>query len=192
MEYNLLSCSAEQVRIPPFQRFWVRTVANNPSLGVPETSYLSGPKSGYLKNLDEYLQLISMNITKQDQSFEGNLRILFTELAVQGLDRFDGLKLSASGLSEKWLSFYSIDNDENKLSFQSLPVSGLLNQTLRIPLDIQTTESGRFLLDWTLPSTYIFSGITAFVIIRPIKFWNCTMGEPINFQWKKVNQILLN
>jgi hypothetical protein len=34
----------------------------------------------------------------------------------------------------------------------------LNEEKIRIPLDIQTTESGRFTMDWTLPESHLFNG----------------------------------
>jgi hypothetical protein len=33
-----------------------------------------------------------------------------------------------------------------------------MDEKTRIPLDIQTTESGQFTLDWTLPESHVFNG----------------------------------
>jgi surface protein len=151
-DYILLSCSAEQVRIPPFQSFWVRTVADNPSLGVTKSSYLSGPETGNLKENELKLPLLTLKVTHQENHFTSRTRILFSDQGEIGLDPFDGPRLSPEGLAANWLSFTSQDQDGRSYAIQSLPP--LTEDQILIPLDIHTTEAGTFSLDWQLPESH--------------------------------------
>jgi surface protein len=159
-DYVNLNCAAEDVLIAPFQSFWIRTTDTNPMLDIPISAYLEDTTEGYFKEKSEQEEqfLITLNIAGMEGLFTNKSQILFTKDASEDLDRFDAPKLSAEGLAKDWLSFYSMDANDRAYAFQSLPVSDLTGDKVRIPLDIQTTESGRFTMDWTLPESHIFSG----------------------------------
>ncbi|MDZ7717561.1 MAG: hypothetical protein U5K72_01925 [Balneolaceae bacterium] len=187
-DYIDLNCAApEDVLIAPFQSFWVRTTGNSPELEIPEAAYLEGTEDGYFKEIERSAKsgedfadldqgndqpsdrskrsdglidgyIVTLQTTSQNEAFTGTTRLMFSDDATAGLDRFDAPKLSAEGLAIRWLSFHSMDADGRTYAFQSLPASNLIEEKVRIPLDIQTTESGRFTLDWTLPESHIFNG----------------------------------
>ena len=164
-DYIDLNCATpEDVHIAPFQSFWVRSTGGSPSLEIPVAAYLQSTTDGYFKDPSkdskslENVPLISLHITSEDELFTGSTRLMFSEDATTGLDRFDAPKLSAEGLASQWLSFYSMDEDRRAYAFQSLPFSNLMDEKVRIPLDIQTTETGHFTLDWTLPEQTVISG----------------------------------
>ncbi|MCG2591128.1 T9SS type A sorting domain-containing protein, partial [Rhodohalobacter sulfatireducens] len=127
-------------------------------------AYLESTTEGYFKESSkgseplEDLPLISFRVTAEEGIFTNRAQILFKEDAKPGLDRYDAPKLSAEGLAAQWLSFYSMDADGRSYSFQSLPSVMLNEEKVRIPMDIRTTESGLFTLDWTLPASHLFSG----------------------------------
>jgi hypothetical protein len=160
-DYVDLNCETpEDVLIAPLQSFWIRTTDANPELEIPMEAYLESTTDGYFKEKsgDEKQLLITLHVTGDDQLFKNRAQILFADEATEGLDRFDAPKLSAEGLASQWLSFHSIDQDGRQYAFQSLPSTMLNEEKIRIPLDIQTTESGRFMMDWTLPESHMFSG----------------------------------
>ncbi len=157
-DYINLNCSVEDVFIAPFQGFWIRTTNRNPELEIPKSSYLETTVVYFKesKKQDENLFNISMTISDEQQVFSNQIDLFFSDEASSGTDHLDAPKLSPEGLAERWVSFYSVDEENNAYSFQSLPND--FEEKKKIPLDIQTTESGRFTLDWTLPGTHVFSG----------------------------------
>src|SRR6056297_3339762 len=178
-DYITQSCAVEdEVPIAPFQAFWVRTTDANPSLEIPEEAYLETTTDGYLKEVESGLiasattaaattqtgteasaeasrtdgYTVTFNLTSRDGIFTNTARLLFGGDATAGLDEWDAPKLSPEGLALQWLSFYSMDDDGRPYAIQSLP--SLLEDQTRIPLDIQTTEAGTFILDWQLPEAH--------------------------------------
>ena len=160
-DYIDLNCATpDDVFIAPFQSFWIRTTDANPGLEIPMEAYLEDTTEGYFKEKtdDEEPFLITLNVSREDGIFTNQAQILFTEEAKEGLDRLDAPKLSAEGLASQWLSFHSMDQDGRRYAFQSLPSSDLSDGKVRIPMDIQTTESGQYTLNWNLPESHMFSG----------------------------------
>lgn len=162
-DYQALNCETlEELPIAPFQAFWIRTTESNPALEIPEEAYLETSTEGYFKEseMKEDLFRIVLNVASEnrEQGFSNRTELYFAENASATLDEMDAIKLSPEGLANRWLSFYSLDQNHKTYAFQSLPVSHLINDKVSIPLDVQTTESGRFTLDWTLPESHIFNG----------------------------------
>lgn len=158
-DYINLNCSVEDVFIAPFQGFWIRTTNRNPELEIPKSSYLETTVDGYYKESKKQgddLFNISMTISDEQEDFTNQVDLFFSDGASFELDQFDAPKLSPEGLADRWLSFYSLGEDNKAYTFQSLPKS--FEEKIKIPLDIQTTESGRFTLDWNLPESHVFSG----------------------------------
>ncbi len=155
--YENLSCSVGDVEIAPFQAYWVRVSDGKNRYKIIKDAYMEGTVNGYFKQSEENEQfLITMNVSNDDETFVNSTRILLKEDASSGLDLIDAPKLSSTGLAKRYLSFYSLDDDNNSYSLQSLPDQ--VDEKLRIPLDITTTESGQFTLDWSLPAINIFDG----------------------------------
>lgn len=161
-EYITLNCEGpDEVYIAPFQSLWIRTTGANPSLGIPENSYLGESADGYFKDDQEKDDqfLLTLNVTAEQTGFENRLQLFFSDDASEGLDKYDAPKLSSRGLVNRWLSFYSTDTESRPYAFQSIPTEELArNQKVRIPLDIETTESGQFTMNWNLPENHVFSG----------------------------------
>lgn len=157
-DYINLSCSVGEVPIAPFQAFWIRTTGDNPQISLPEESYSGETTEDYFKQNQqpEDRFMISLDVTGPDEEFSNQTRFVFSEDGTTDLDPSDGLKRTAEGLASRWLTFYSLDEDQRSYSLQNLPAQ--IEDKLRIPLDIQTTESGRYTLDWTLPQSHIFAG----------------------------------
>ena len=159
-DYVTLSCAADDVEIAPFQSVWLRVTDNSNTLEIPAEAYMDGTTDGYFKqNQSEGQFLITMNMKTEDpqeEVFSTSTRILFDEEASAGSDLMDAPKLSSEGLASQYLSLYSMDEDNNPYALQALPMD--MYKKLSIPLDITTTESGQFTLDWTLPESHVFSG----------------------------------
>ncbi|WP_234572346.1 choice-of-anchor Q domain-containing protein [Rhodohalobacter sp. 614A] len=157
-DYINLSCSVGEVLIAPFQAFWVRTTGENPQINLTEETYSSETTGGYFKQNQqpENRFMISLNVTGTDEVFSNQTRIVFSEDGTTDLDPTDGLKRTPEGLASQWLAFYSIDEDQRNYSLQNLPLE--IDEKVRIPLDLQTTESGKFTMNWTLPESHIFNG----------------------------------
>jgi len=177
-DYITKSCAVDsEVPIAPFQAFWVRTTDANPSLEIPTEAYLNNTTDGYFKEVERSAMsqkdiadlhgekpsapeksvssdrsLITLQVTSADRAFTNTAHLLFGRDATPALDTWDAPKLSPEGLAPKWLSFYSLDDDGRPYAIQSLPT--LTDDQTRIPLDIQTTESGTFTLDWVLPESH--------------------------------------
>ena len=176
-DYITQSCAVDtEVPISPFQAFWVRTTAVNPSLEIPKAAYLGGTEAGYFKDAEKSAMsqkdiadlngegpsgpeksmgadrsLITLQVTGQVGTFTNTAHLLFDGEATITLDKWDAPKLSPEGLAQQWLSLYSMDEEGRSYAIQSLP--GLMEDQTRIPLDIRTTEAGRYTLDWQLPKT---------------------------------------
>ena len=168
-DYINLNCAAGEVHIAPFQAFWIRTTAENPSLSIPEEAYLSSREDGYFKDVEESSDrpegfIVSLDLQSEDGLFKNTVNVMFSRQGTEGMDPFDGLKLSPAGLAERWLSFYALDKDQKKYAFRSLP-DELIQQVLldkvnqvSIPIGIATTEQGSYILNWNLPTTEDYSG----------------------------------
>ncbi|MDZ7717554.1 MAG: T9SS type A sorting domain-containing protein [Balneolaceae bacterium] len=160
-DYMNLSCDGgDDVVIAPFQSIWLRLTDANNSMELPAGTYVEADVNGYFKD-DEPSDrfLITMNVNSEDQqktSFTNTTRILFDDEASTGSDLIDAPKLSSAGLAQNYLSFYSLDEENNPYALQALPTA--MDEKIRIPLDIQTTESGRFTMDWNLPESHTFIG----------------------------------
>jgi surface protein/predicted outer membrane repeat protein len=163
-DYISLSCAIdEQVPIAPFQAFWVRTTEANPSLGIPDAAYLGTEESGYFKDAenetatssDESAPVITLKVNGPDEGFTTATQILFTSGALSGLDEDDAPKLSSIGLASRWLSLYSVDQQDRTYAIQALPKPAA--KSVRIPLAVETTESGVFVLEWSLPESKLFN-----------------------------------
>ncbi|TVQ06314.1 MAG: T9SS C-terminal target domain-containing protein [Balneolaceae bacterium] len=155
-DYLVHSCSLDDVIIPPFQGFWVRVSGDNPSLGISEDVYVGGDIVTKQQDGAKALPLV-LNLNHSDNGFSNRAAILFSELADTGLNPYDALKLDASELTDRWLSFHILDEQGRRFAIRSLPAS--LEEEKRIPLDIRTTEHGFYTLDWTLPSELSRSGL---------------------------------
>lgn len=158
-DYMNQSCSIDNVHIAPFQAFWVRTIDNNPSLSIPKEAYLETMTDGYYKDnkkaqSDDFL--VQFTITSDDGIFTNRANILFSDQGTSAMDKLDAPKRSAAGLTERWLSFYSIGQDQKTYALQSLPLE--IDDKITIPLDVQTTEYGQFILDWNLSEAQSFDG----------------------------------
>jgi hypothetical protein len=175
-DYTTRSCAIDsEVPIAPFQAFWVRTTAVNPSLEIPVEAYLNGTTTGYFKgvesgivaaattkgqqeqgenhnNLQNQSHVVSFTLKNRNGVFSNTAHLLFGDEATANLDKWDAPKISPEGLAPKWLSFYSLDEDGRNYAIQSLP--SLSEDQTRIPLDLQTTEAGTFSLEWTLPEAH--------------------------------------
>lgn len=161
-DYINLSCGMEDVFIAPFQGFWVRTTAVSPSIEIPESAYRQNPANGYFKQEpskgSEPLEGLTLTLKLQsaDGVFTNTAKILFSEEASVDLDEFDAPKLSPAGLASRYLSFYSLGENEKPYALQSLPME--FEEKMSIPLDIETTESGAYTLTWSLPESHLFPG----------------------------------
>ncbi|MDZ7717251.1 MAG: T9SS type A sorting domain-containing protein [Balneolaceae bacterium] len=151
-DYVNVSCDLEEgeVLISPFQAFWIRTTASNPSLGIPEDAYEESTEPGYFKyqqkavaqkastsSLETSEQstsksseksgivnnefAIGLTVQDEEQKFSNSTHIFFSAEATPGLDPIDAPKLSAAGLAEHWVSLHSLDQKGNKYALQSRP-----------------------------------------------------------------------
>ncbi|WP_234567720.1 BspA family leucine-rich repeat surface protein [Rhodohalobacter sp. 614A] len=155
--YQNQSCQGIYSSIEPFQAFWIRTTDNNPELSVPESAYSTRLAKENPAEEDKFL--ISLTVNSEDQVFSNTANIHFSENGTAGLDAQDGIKLSAAGLADHWLSLYSLDQTKKAYAFQSLPENIFTQEEkVSIPVDLQTTEAGRFTLNWTLPESHVFNG----------------------------------
>ncbi len=157
-DYVSRSCDIEKgIEIAPFQSFWIRTTDVHPSASIPEEAYVNSSSEGYFKEKtsgDSEQPLITLNLTSQDNAFSNQLHLLFSDDAKEGLDAMDAPKLSAEGLASEWLSFYSMDSENETYAIQVLPFPAATSQqdktVLEIPLNVETTEDGFFKMDWAL------------------------------------------
>lgn len=162
--YENRSCSVSDdtvIPIAPFQSVWLRLASEGNVLAIGDEAYMEGSADGYFKETEPSSDrfLISLNVISEDQqekSFTNSTRILFDDKASNGSDLMDAPKLSSAGLAKRYLSLHSLDEQNNPYALQALPAT--MEEKTRIPLDIQTTESGRFTMDWTLPESNVFSG----------------------------------
>lgn len=156
-DYLNLNCAEDVIFIPPFSAFWIRTTGEDPELEIPESAYQQVMRAKEIEKPE--LFHIELNLTSSDQSFTNSADILFSDQGTVNLDEFDSPKLSAATLTNRWLSFYSLDQHNIAYAFQNLP-SDLFSkeEKVSIPLDVQTTEAGMYMLDWSLPESHIFNG----------------------------------
>ena len=159
-DYINLSCDAgDGVEIAPYQSVWFRVTDEANRLELPDATFMEDQTKGYFKQNDaKDLFLITLNVESRntEKSYSGLTRILFDEDANQGADLLDAPKFHASGFANRYLSLYSLDADMNPYDLQALPSE--IDQKLRIPLDIATTEAGEYTMQWTLPGPHVFSG----------------------------------
>ena len=174
-DYRTLSCSDGEAEIAPFQAFWIRTLdeQGDPSLSIPEQAYLSvradeqfnrfkdiaNSENSPLKRGDERgVSVLALSVEGEstDDPFSNTTRILFHNEGTEGMDRFDAPKLSPQGLTERWLSFYVLDEQKRGYALRSLPQQ--IDEQLTIPLAIETTQPGAYTLRWALPEPSHFSG----------------------------------
>ncbi|MCC5942505.1 MAG: BspA family leucine-rich repeat surface protein [Balneolaceae bacterium] len=177
-DYQNLVCGIDDVHIAPFQAFWVRTTADNPELVIPETAYLQSTANGYFKKIERSamsdsnivdsgnsslirgdekgVSILALTVAHADKNFKNTVRILFNDEGTFGLDPYDAPKLSPAGLARRWLSFYAMDGNNQPYALRSLPSD--FGDQITVPLDIRTTETGNFILTWSLSEISQFSG----------------------------------
>ncbi|MDZ7720248.1 MAG: choice-of-anchor Q domain-containing protein [Balneolaceae bacterium] len=158
--YENLSCNVGEdavVPVAPFQSVWLRITDMNNDIAVPADAYIEGTTNGYFKGKaspDNFL--ITLNVSSWDQKenhFAASTRILFDDEASAGSDLLDAPMLSSAGLANRYLSFFSMDDDNQSYELQALP--SIMDDKVSIPLDIQTTETGQFEVDWLLPESHV-------------------------------------
>ena len=129
-------------------------------MGIPAEAYLGGTVDGYLKSQPEKelneQPLVQLRVQSDDGIFTNKVNLLFSDQADPGLDVLDAPKLSAKGLAEEWLSFYSMDGQGRRYAMQSLPTEN--EEKVRIPLGIETTQTGIYEMEWRLPSSGALEG----------------------------------
>ncbi|WP_234573345.1 choice-of-anchor Q domain-containing protein [Rhodohalobacter sp. 614A] len=157
-DYRTLSCAGGDVEIAPFQGYWVRVTGDDNTYEIPAAAYMGGTAAGYFKEpvSGEEHFLLSLTVSGGKANFTNTTRILLSEQGTSGRDLSDGPKRSPAGLARRYLSFYSLDTEGRPYAVQSVP--SRLEEALRIPLGIETTESGTFTLDWNLPEAHRFGG----------------------------------
>ncbi len=160
--YVNLSCDGgDDVEIAPYQSVWLRLTDANNSMELPSGTYMEGTTDGYFKETQPSSDnfIVSLTVRSeglQEESFINTTRILFHDDASAGSDLIDAPKLSSAGLAQNYLSLYSLDEENNPYALQALPTA--MDEKTRIPLDIQTTESGQFTMEWNLPEPHVFNG----------------------------------
>lgn len=147
--------------VRPFEGFWVRTTDVNPSLTITEEAY-GAPILRKKENETErsVLQPLSLNVNHNDRNFSGSVHILFSDFGKEDLDNYDALHLSSSGLAERYLSIFALDEEGRKYFLKSLPQ--FTHEERVIALGFETTESGNYTFQWNLPSNSP-SGITYYL-----------------------------
>ncbi|NBB76987.1 MAG: T9SS type A sorting domain-containing protein [Bacteroidetes bacterium] len=136
-----------QLFAPPFAGFWVRTTDENPSLAITEEDYQRYDQR-VSKEKREY-EPLTLLLNHDEKNYKEVVHILFSDEAEIGLDRIDATKLSSAGLAERYLSFFAMDQENRAYALRSLPEQ---IRELVVPLGVETTETGSFTLDWSLPS----------------------------------------
>lgn len=156
-EYRVLSCSDEVVHIAPYQAFWVRTTELNPQLSIPEIAYLDQSEDGYFKERNESQEsfIVNLAVSGEANEYSNHTRVLFSNEGGLGLDQLDAPRISSEGLAGRWLSLYTLDEAGTGYSFQSLP---MVDEDIRVPVALETTEPGTYSLSWNLPGKDQFSG----------------------------------
>lgn len=160
-DYVNRSCAEVMGKIAPFQSFWIRTTGDDPRLRIPKDSYRAGTVDGFFKqgNEDGNQIIVRLNVTGPNKLFANSTGILLNDEGEDGLDWQDAPKLSPAGLANRYLSFHSLGEKSMTFAMNALPLDPLRREgQISIPLDIQTTESGRFTMDWALPEMQAFSG----------------------------------
>ncbi|MCC5941917.1 MAG: BspA family leucine-rich repeat surface protein [Balneolaceae bacterium] len=156
--YLTMSCSEGPVAVAPLQAFWIRVQDNNPDLRFDTDAFLGEPVEGYFKQVEQDNDpfIVRLDVTGGPQSYTDGVHILFSEQSTHGHDLMDAPKLASSGLANRWLSFYALDDEGESYAIRSLP--NQFDSQLTIPLGIETTEIGSYTLTWTLPEASHFSG----------------------------------
>lgn len=124
---------------------------------LPDEPYVTNALYGFFKqNTDrENKILVTLEVTGENQMFGNQTHVSPSEDGTWGLDPANALKSSPADLTSRYISFYSVDEENRPGSLQNIFVDIVDSEDrLRIPLDIRTSKSAWFILNWTLPDTH--------------------------------------
>jgi len=139
--------------IVPLQGFFVQASDTGAVLTVREEAKTTGGSLLKAPGTDQ-LAVLNMNITTQ--GFEDKAYFVFRNEAKIYKDNLDAVQLKS--LSEKRVQLFSLSADGKALAINSLPNN--LDGVTEIPIHLESTESGEYILDWNLnnlPANWEFS-----------------------------------
>ncbi len=143
LTWNGITGTLDNGLIAPWQGFWVKANAINPSLILNDSTRTGG---GILR---KQAPVPEIKFTLTDSMLSSNAIVLFHEQASIHKDALDAYKLKP--LSADYLSLYTKLEDGSGLDINALPIR--LEESLTIPLDFDGSSlPGNLELAWALKS----------------------------------------
>ncbi len=143
--------------LAPWQGFWVKANAENPSLSINDNVRSTG---GILRKQAPVSQI---KFSLEGETLSSQALIMFNENASIEKDRYDAYKLQS--LNKDYLNLFTTLEDGSALDINALPAS--LEEAISIPLDLDGSDLvGSFNLSWNtkvLPQDWSFTLVDNFM-----------------------------
>ncbi len=161
--FNGLEGNLENGRIAPYQAFWVRANAENPSLSLNSSEAKALlPKPYYSRTLEseksnDNSQILTLSLQVNGEGLKAESWLSFDPNGRQGQDPKDAYQLES--LSDNWLLLYTYGSQNHRTPLQINNQDFLNGEEKSIPLMLAAAKSdkefsGNYTLSWKVPENW--------------------------------------
>ncbi|MEX1135513.1 MAG: T9SS type A sorting domain-containing protein [Balneolales bacterium] len=138
-------------KIAPFQGFWVKADAPNPSLTVNHAAKTIPEHDEDGRYVGKRMAAASTPVpsftitAEYSQNHKSSAHLMFTKEARNGRDPLDAYKLQPPPGVDNYLEIYSVSPDRQRLAINNLPRR--FGKVIEIPVELNAFENGQLITD---------------------------------------------